>query len=119
MTSNGIDIYVWGKKGSPLIAFTRDSITPCPFFRAVDNGRENMANRLSGYRRPRVSFSWGNLSLVEMCIVMKNVKKNWYLSIGLLVIGLVLGVSHFIQLPDIIHGLGIGLGIGLELIIAP
>ena len=50
---------------------------------------------------------------------MKNVKKNWYLSIGLLVIGLVLGVSHFIQLPDIIHGLGIGLGIGLELIIAP
>lgn len=47
---------------------------------------------------------------------MKNNQKNWCLSLGLIIIGIVFGVNHFIKLPDIIEGLGIGISLGLELI---
>ena len=42
--------------------------------------------------------------------------KNWYLSTGILLIGVLIGIDHFTELPDFLYGLGLGLGIALELI---
>lgn len=47
---------------------------------------------------------------------MKNNKMSWHLSLGLVIIGIVFGISEFIELPDIIHGFCLGVGIALELI---
>lgn len=46
---------------------------------------------------------------------MKN-NMNWYLRLGLLITGIIMGVNHFIQLPHILYGFGLGLGIALEFI---
>jgi hypothetical protein len=43
-------------------------------------------------------------------------KTNWYLRAGLLLVGVLLGVNHFFELPHLVYGLGLGLGIALELI---
>jgi hypothetical protein len=41
---------------------------------------------------------------------------NWFLRIGLLLVGVLFGVNHFIELPDFVFGLGLGTGIVLEMI---
>lgn len=47
---------------------------------------------------------------------MKKRKMNKYISSGLLLISTVLFLEHLIDLPEIIQGFGLGLGICLELI---
>lgn len=42
--------------------------------------------------------------------------KNWCPGVGVLVVGVLWGINHFIKLPDFIFGLGLGLGIALELL---
>jgi hypothetical protein len=47
---------------------------------------------------------------------MINNKRNWYLSIGILLIAAEIGINHFVKLPELVNGFALGLGIGLELI---
>lgn len=47
---------------------------------------------------------------------MKIKQMNLYLSLGLLINAIILSANHFIVLPDFIYGLGLGIGISLELI---
>jgi hypothetical protein len=47
---------------------------------------------------------------------MKNVKTNWYLRIGMLIIAFMLSSKYFIQMPYVLQGLGLGVGISLEMI---
>lgn len=47
---------------------------------------------------------------------MKNKQMNLYLILGLLINSIIFSVNHFIELPDFISSLGIGIGICLELI---
>jgi hypothetical protein len=47
---------------------------------------------------------------------MKNLKTNWFLSIGLVLISIMLVSKHLIQLPEAFQCFGLGLGIGLELL---
>ena len=46
---------------------------------------------------------------------MRQDRVNMYLSIGILLAGVSIGLNHFIRLPDFLYGLGLGLGIALEL----
>jgi len=47
---------------------------------------------------------------------MRQRKMNWYLRVGILLVGVLIGLNHFIELPEALYGLGLGLGIALELI---
>lgn len=47
---------------------------------------------------------------------MKDIKKNWCLIIGLLIVSIVLVAKHLVKLPDTVEGLGLGFGFGLELV---
>lgn len=46
---------------------------------------------------------------------MKN-KMNLYLSLGIFFVGITFAIDHLWGLPEIIHGVGIGLGLVLEAI---
>lgn len=41
-------------------------------------------------------------------------KRNRYLSTGIFIIAVSLGINHFVHVPDMIYGFGIGLGLCLE-----
>jgi len=47
---------------------------------------------------------------------VKGFKRNWLISIGMLVIAASLVAKNMTKLPDFIYGFGMGVGIGLELI---
>jgi hypothetical protein len=47
---------------------------------------------------------------------MKDRKPNKYIIIGLLLCAAVPSIDRFIYLPEFVHGVGMGLGITLELI---
>lgn len=49
-------------------------------------------------------------------MIIKQGGLNGYLRIGVLLIGICIGINHFIELQDFLFGLGLGLGIALELI---
>ena len=46
---------------------------------------------------------------------MKEQKKNWYLSFGLLTIAVMSTLKIFFDLPHFAYGIGLGLGLVLEL----